>query len=302
MSSSDIRVGLGPAGLPAMRGAGDRGRFVDYVRRAEQLGYASICAGDHLDDRGAPLALLAAAAVATDRITLATHVICNEWRNPAVLAQEARTVQVLSDGRLELGLGLGWLERDFETAGLAMAPFATRLDRLRATVERVRATSGARDLAAPTIVLGGGGPSMLRAAAGLADIVTLNIPLRSNAGLAANTVAQGTLTAFTDRLRLVRDAATAAQRDVALHVYVHNVHLGPGWRDEVAEAAGRLGLTEDDYAGSPHVLAGDAEAIAATIRERRDELGIGYLSISGSHLEEFQPVLALVAGSAAPTA
>ena len=187
MSSSDIRVGLGPAGLPAMRGAGDRGRFVDYVRRAEQLGYASICAGDHLDDRGAPLALLAAAAVATDRITLATHVICNEWRNPAVLAQEARTVQVLSDGRLELGLGLGWLERDFETAGLAMAPFATRLDRLRATVERVRATSGARDLAAPTIVLGGGGPSMLRAAAGLADIVTLNIPLRSSAGLAANT-------------------------------------------------------------------------------------------------------------------
>lgn len=238
----------------------------------------------------------------TDRITLATHVICNEWRNPAVLAQEARTVQVLSDGRLELGLGLGWLERDFETAGLAMAPFATRLDRLRATVERVRVTSGARDLAAPTIVLGGGGPSMLRAAAGLADIVTLNIPLRSNAGLAANTVAQGTLTAFTDRLRLVRDAATAAQRDVALHVYVHNVHLGPGWRDEVAEAAGRLGLTEDDYAGSPHVLAGDAEAIAATIRERRDELGIGYLSISGFHLEEFQPVLALVAGSAAPTA
>ncbi len=183
-----------------------------------------------------------------------------------------------------------------------MAPFATRLDRLRATVERVRATSGARDLAAPTIVLGGGGPSMPRAAA-WGHIVTLKL-LRSNAGLAANTVAQGTLTAFTDsRLRLVRDARHCGTWRCTCTSTTST--SGRGWRDEVAEAAGRLGLTEGPtHAGSPHVLAGDAEAIAATIRERRptEPPGIGYLSISGSHLEEFQTVLALVAGSAAPTA
>ena len=286
-----IRIGLGPAGLPSLKRSGDGARFVDYVRRAEQVGYGSICVGDHLDDRGAPLALLAAAAVVTDRITLAAHVLCNELRNPTVLAHEARSVQVISRGRLELGLGVGWLEHDFESAGIAIAPFAERLDRLRTTADRVRRLGGARDLAAPAIVVGGGGTKMLTTAAQVADIVTLNIPLRSSAGLAANTVAQGRRAAFDDRLRLVRDAASAAGRSVGLHVYVHNVHVGPAWSDEVDAAAASLGLSVRDYVASPHVLAGDLDQIVETIEHRRAELGIAYLSIPGTFLESFAPVI-----------
>ncbi len=297
-----VRVGLGPAGVPAIRQAADRERFVTFVRRAEELGYASVCVGDHLDDRGAPLVLLTAAAFATQRITLASHVLCNELRNPIVLAHEARTVQAMSGGRLELGLGTGWLQRDFAAAGVDMAPFAERLARLEAAVVRIRSTATGADVAAPPIVVGGGGPQMLAAAARLADIVTLNIPLRSGAGLSSNTVASGLREAVELRMQIVRDAAAAAGRDVELHLYVHNVHIGGGWRDDAAAAAAAIGLPVDDYVASPHVLAGDVDQIASTVMARRDELGIGYFSISGSFLDEFAPVVGRLADDISPRA
>jgi probable F420-dependent oxidoreductase len=286
-----IRVGVGPAGVPAIRSAADTERFVEFARRAERLGFSSICVGDHLDDRGAPLLLLTVAAMRTRRITLAAHVLNNELRNVAVVAQEARTVQAISGGRLELGLGAGWLERDFHRAGIEMAPFSRRLRRLEETVEALRGWLGGSDLPIPRIVLGGGGLSMLAAAARHADIVTINIPLRSGAGLGANTVAQGTRAAFGARVATVRDAAAAAGRAVEIHVYVHDVHVGPGWEPQAVAAAAHIGLAFDDYVASPHVLAGDVATVAATARARRDELGIGYFSIPGSALEAFAPVL-----------
>jgi probable F420-dependent oxidoreductase len=286
-----IRVGVGPAGVPAIRSAADTERFVELARRAERLGFSSICVGDHLDDRGAPLLLLTVAAMRTQRITLAAHVLNNELRNVAVVAQEARTVQAISGGRLELGLGAGWLERDFHRAGIEMAPFSRRLRRLEQTVEALRGSLGGSDLPIPRIVLGGGGPSMLAAAARHADIVTINIPLRSGAGLGANTVAQGTRSAFGARVATVRDAAAAAGRAVEIHVYVHDVHVGPDWEPQAVAAAAHVGLAFDDYVASPHVLAGDVASVAATARARRDELGIGYFSIPGSALETFAPVL-----------
>jgi probable F420-dependent oxidoreductase len=288
---SAVQVGVGPAGVPAIRSAADTERFVEFAARAEQLGYSSICVGDHLDDRGAPLVLLTAAALRTARIRLATHVLNNELRNVAVLTQEARTVQAISAGRLELGLGAGWLERDFERAGIDMAPFRDRLQHLELTVAALRAAFTGTDLPAPRLVLGGGGAAMLAAAARLADIVTINIPLRSGAGLAANTVARGTRGAFGARVDNVRRAATAAGRAVELHVYVHNVHMGPQWQAEATAAADQVGLEVDDYLASPHVLAGDADVIATTVLARHAELGVGYFSIPGWSLDEFAPVL-----------
>ena len=292
--SAAVRVGLGPAGVPAMRRPEDRDRFVTFVRRAEELGYDGLCVGDHLDDRGAPLVLLATAAMATTRLTLATHLLCNELRNAAVLAQDARTLQVVSGGRLELGLGAGWLRQDFAVAGIEMAPFGQRLARLEEAVSRIRELTSTADLT-PPIVLGGGGPQMLAAAARLADIVTLNIPLQSSAGLATNTVARGTRARFEERLGIVRSGAAAVGRAVELHVYVHHVHVGDGWRDEADDEAARLGLRLDEYVASPHVLAGDVDQIASLVVTRRDELGIGYLSVPASVLEAFAPVVARLA-------
>jgi probable F420-dependent oxidoreductase len=288
-----LRVGVGPSGIPPMAGPDDRDAFVRFVERVEQLGYDALCVGDHLDDRGAPMGLLSAAAMCTERIALATHLLCNELRHVAVLAQDARTVHALSRGRLELGLGVGWLQRDFDRAGVAMAPFRERLDRLAAAVEQLRQDAGG-GLPPPPIVIGGGGPAMLATAARLADIVTVNIPLRGSARLADNSVAGGTRALFEERLRLVRDTAAACGRKVDLHVYVHHVHAGPRWHDDARAAAERVGLDVDEYLESPHVLAGDVDRLVHTVTERAQALGVNYFSIPGSNIEELAPVLEAV--------
>ena len=118
------------------------------------------------------------------------------------------------------------MARDFDEAGVEMAPFGERLDRVADTVERVRRIMGVEGLTPPTVTVGGGGPRMLAFAARIADIVTINIPLRSDAGLASNTVALGTVAAFEDRVARVRRAASDAGRQVELHAYVHHVHIG----------------------------------------------------------------------------
>jgi probable F420-dependent oxidoreductase len=278
---------VGPAGLPPVADPGDGPRFLDFARRAEALGYSSLCVGDHLDHRGAPLPLLAAAAAVTHRLTLAAHVLCGEFRNPAVLALEARTLQVVSGGRLELGLGTGWLEKDFVTAGIPLRPFGERLERLARTVEAVRSAGGP----APPIVIGGGGPRMLGAAGALADIVTLNVPLGRPKDIGQVGVAAGGREVFEERVRLVRKAAAESGRSVSLHIYVHHVHLGPQWQDEAAAGASAAGLAAADYLASPHVLAGDQDRVAQRLHELDRLYGIRYFSIPGSAAERFAPVL-----------
>jgi probable F420-dependent oxidoreductase len=286
MTGNGLRIGVGPAGVP-----GGGRRFIEFAQRAEALGFAALCVGDHVGRQGAPLPLLAAAAAVTQQLTLATHVLCNEFRNPVLLAQEARTIHRLSDGRLELGLGVGWLEQDFVTAGLPLRPFGERLEHLQKTVEIIRSD----DELTPPIVIGGGGPRMLTVAGALADIVTLNIPLGSPASIRQVGLAEGAQDAFEQRLAVVRSSASERGRSVALHVYVHQVHLGPSWRDEAATAAAATGLSVDEYVASPHVLAGDVGRVADCLRDRQARYGIDYLSVPGSIVDEFADVLATVA-------
>jgi probable F420-dependent oxidoreductase len=286
-SGGAVRVGVGPAGIPAVAKPGDGRRFLDFACRVEELGYAALCVGDHLDRRGAPLSLLAVAAGVTQRLTLATHVLCNEFRNPAVLAHEARTIQLLSEGRLELGLGTGWLEKDFEIAGLVQRPFGERLERLAETVSVVRSLGEL----APPVVVGGGGPRMLTAAGVLADIVTLNVPLGKPKSIGQVGLGAGVLSAFEQRLAIVRGARSDRDGPVTLHVFVHDVHLGPQWHDQAAAAAQAAGLGLVDYLASPHVLAGDDDLVVARLLELRTRYGIGYVSIPGTVLELFAPIL-----------
>jgi probable F420-dependent oxidoreductase len=287
-----VRVGVGPAGIPLLRAAEDGTRVIRFARRAEELGYAALCVGDHLDERAAPMTLLAAAACATSRITLAAHVLCNEFRNPVVLAHEARTIHLLSGERLELGVGVGWLEEDFAAAGIPLASFGDRLGRIERTVAVLRSTPAVSSV---PLVIGGGGPRMLAAAARLADIVTLNIPLRRPKAISQVGIAQGVREAFERRLAIVREAALAAGRSPGLHLYVHDVHLGPGWHANAAAAAVRNGLPLEEYLASPHVLAGDQAQVVAAILSRQARYGLRYFSVPGSVMEEFAEVLPALA-------
>ena len=288
-----IRFCLGPAGLPVTRSLADGAKFVDYCRRVEDAGFYCIGFGDHLDDRPAPIAAIAAAAAHTTTLRVGVLVLCNEFRNHALIAQEARTLQVLSQGRVEFGLGVGWMARDFDTAGVAPRPFNERLDRLRVTVDAVRAAFVPdHDLTCPPLVIGGGGPKMLQAAAELADIVTVNIPLLAGAGVAANTIATiGEEHAVRNRLQLLR----MTNPSVEVQMNIHEVYVGDDWQSFAQQRAGALAMSEESFLRSPHVLVGSVPVVVDTLRQYAEDLGVSYWSMTGAALDMMRPVVAALA-------
>jgi probable F420-dependent oxidoreductase len=287
---SPIRFCLGPAGLPWIRVRSDAQKFVDYCHRLEDAGFHAVGFGDHLDDRPAPVAAIAAAAAHTSTLRVGVLVLCNEFRNPALIAQEARTLQVLCRERVEFGLGVGWMSRDFETAAITVRPFPERLERLRVTVDAIRAEfPSPRDLVCPPLVIGGGGAMMLQAAAEMADIVAINIPLRAGAGVAANSIAGiGEEHAVRNRIQLVRMTNPTAE----LQMNIHEVHVGDDWKAFLDRRCAELGMREDAFVQSPHVLVGSVGQVVDTLHERAASLGVSYWSMTGAALDMMAPVVA----------
>src|SRR5215212_284118 len=107
-----------------------RQEWIDTVRWMEDVGYSTVMAPDHFIADYAPIAALATAAAVTQTLRIAGYVFCNDFRHPTVLAKEAATLDVMSEGRLELGLGAGWLDVDFQMPGIPFDPPATRIQRL----------------------------------------------------------------------------------------------------------------------------------------------------------------------------
>jgi len=316
MSLRPFRFALGPAGLhghePQSSGAG----WAALARRAEDLGYSALHLGDHLDDRLAPIAAAMAAADATARLRVATFTLNNELRNPVVLAKEMATVDALSGGRLEVGLGAGWLQGDFDAAGIALEPASVRIERLGESVRILKlllsepaatfhgdhfSVDGAKGLPEPVqrprppIVLGGGGRKMLTLAGREADIVSVNANLggkRIGEAFGATQSAQ----AAGEKIEWVRDAAGDRFDTLELHIFVAAVELTQDRPDALTRAATMLGLTAEDTDVSPHALIGTAAEIAETLRARREQYGFSYISVSARWMDDFAPVVAELAG------
>ena len=121
-----------------VRTAGSGADWADKARKVEALGYSVLCVPDHLAELLAPLPALVAAAAATKHLRVGTAVLNNDFRHPVLLAREAATLDVLSDGRLELGLGAGHMQSEYEQVGLAFDPGATRVERLEEAVVIVK--------------------------------------------------------------------------------------------------------------------------------------------------------------------
>jgi probable F420-dependent oxidoreductase len=286
------------------------------VRRIEALGYAVVNHGDHIGFMG-PISALAAAATATSTLRVGSSLFCNDYRHPLLLAQEAATIDALSAGRFEFGLGAGWQQHDYDAMGLPMEGPAVRIDRLAEAVAIAkRYFAGERfsftgrfyrvdDAIAlprvvqsprPPIVLGGGGRRMLTLAAAEADIVTLNITLRTG-DMVADRSASGSVSQFRERVALVRDVAGDRFDDVELGIYVHVCRVGHDASAGVAEAAAAMGMDPDAAVESPHVLVGTPSEVAAKLRHLRDEYSLSYFSIDNDAVEAFAPVVERLAGT-----
>jgi len=293
------------------------GAWLDTARRVERLGYDTVTMFDHPTHGLGPLAMLAAAAVATERVRLGTFVLATDYRHPVLLAQEAATIDQLSGGRLELGLGAGWDRAEYTAIGIPFDPPGVRIGRLEHTVRLLKrlfaeegvSADGAHGLPGvaeltlaarpvqrphPPLLIGGGGPRVLGVAAREADIVAL-----APRALADGTLDPANITAGASAAKVatVRAAAGARFADLELNVYVYAVVVTADRAGAAARLAADFALPAADLLASPHALIGTEDEIVADLRARRDRYGIAYLTVGDDLADALAPIVARLAGT-----
>jgi len=306
--------------------AASAGEWRERARRAEALGYSALHLADHVLGPGPAIAgtrhpvqelaavpAMMSAADATARLKIGCRVFCIDYQHPAVLAKQAATIDLLSDGRLELGLGAGWLRAEYEALGLRFDPAPVRIARLAETVRAVRALFGGEALALqgqhvrlagfagaparplPPLMIGGGGRRVLELAAREANIVSLNFNNRSGV-IGPDGVRSGTARATAEKVGWIRTAAGPRFAELELEVGVYFAFVQPG-AESVAEGMARtLGLTTNEMLEHPHGLFGSVDAVCDELVRRRENTGISYVTVGDSALEAFAPVVARLAG------
>ena len=261
--------------------AGQTGSGAEWAataRRAEELGYDTLLVPDTLHSL-APFSALAAAAAATGRLRVGSYVLSAPNRAPGMVAWETETLQKLSGGRFELGVGGGrpGAEADAATLGGEFGSPGDRLNRVAETIAAVRKLPEP-----PPVLVAASRPRMLRLAAEQADMVALGLPPQSTEPELARTVS------------MVRDAAGDRFDEIELHVNVAGVAETlddlPPWLSRTVGGDPR----EMAWAGGIAFLTGSAEQIADLLCRRREEFDVSYIGVNALFMEQFAPVLALL--------
>jgi probable F420-dependent oxidoreductase len=240
-----------------VRRAGSRAEWVDKARKLEDLGYSVLTVPDHLVDIFAPMPALVCAAEATKSLRVGTTVLNNDFRHPVLMAREAATVDLLTDGRLELGLGAGHMKFEYDQAGLRFDSGGTRVERLAEAVAIVKDLLKGEQVSFagrhyrvtdhkiyplpaqrphPPILIGGSVPRLLSLAAKEADIVGLT-GIMFRRGGAEPDVSDWKAAVVDERVQLVREAAGDRFNRLELNVLVQRVIVTDDRRQAAAELA-----------------------------------------------------------------
>ena len=290
--------------------------WVELVRRMESLGYDAISMPDHLWTQFAPIPALAAAAVSTETARITMAVLANDFRNPVMLAKEAATLDVLSEGRLDLGLGAGWREEEYRHAGLTFDRPGVRIARLAESVTILKQlfeggpvtfhgefydvdgyelTPRPVQRPRPRLVLGGGGPKMLALAAREADVVSITTDNRNRT--AVNQNSGGRLDLVRQSVDVVVEAAGGRFPELELNVRVLLVDVGDDQARTAAKHAASFGLPPDELAQSPFCAVGTTDQVADHFCRLRDDLGVSFFTVSAAVAEQLAPVVARITGT-----
>jgi probable F420-dependent oxidoreductase len=288
------------------------------ARKVEDLGYSTLFAPDHLAEDGlAPMVALAFAAEATSTLRLGTLVLANDFRHPVVLARECATLDLLSEGRLEVGLGAGWMTTDFTRSGLPFDDARTRVERLAEAVTVVKgcfaggpfdvdgahyrvsgleATPAVVQQPRPPILIGGGAAQVLRLAGREADIVGLSPNLA--AGAMGADVTLDTLDHHVPRkLAWIREGAGERFDELELQIRYFLATVTDDARSLTEQLAPLFGVTPDEMRRSSAVCVGTVDEICDTLERRRAEWGTSYVVVDEHSFEAFAPVVARLAGT-----
>jgi len=301
-----------------VRTAASSADWIALARKLEDLGYSTLNLPDHLTELPAPFPALASAAAVTTRLRVATLVLNNDFRHPVLLAREAATLDVLSGGRLQLGLGAGYMKAEYDEAGLPFDRGGVRVERLgeavailkrlfegetvtiagchyRVTAHKIYPLPVQRPR--PPILIGGNGPRLLTLAATEADIVGLSGITFAGGGLQRDF--SGFRAAGVDeRVALVRAAAGARFDQLELNALVQQVIVTENRLGAAEELAQRWKmLSVADIFGSPFVLLGTVDEIVAQLVARRARWGISYYVVFEPVIDAFAPIVARLTGT-----
>jgi len=297
------------------------------AQQAESLGYSAFHLADHILGPGpaleranhpqqnvAAIPAMAYAAAVTSTIQIGCRVFCIDYHNPVVLIKSAMTIDKLSNGRLEFGLGAGWIKEEYAALGLQMDEPAVRIDRLADVIEGVRAFrgEGLADVANNTLnwqefaddpkpvgkvplMIGGGSPRILRLAGREADIVSLNFNNRS--GMIGPDGVQMSSEAETQKkVRWIREGAGDRFDDLELEIGAYFTFVMDDPSPVLGGFAQMFGLSEADMLKHPHALFGSVEAICDELERRRALHGVSYITVGRDNMESFAPVVAKLSG------
>jgi probable F420-dependent oxidoreductase len=300
-------------------GAESARQYRDGARRWEDLGYSTLFVPDHFVDHPlAPIPAMAMVAEATQRLRVGSLVLGNDYKHPVVLAREAATIDLLSDGRLELGIGAGWMTVDYDKAGLPLDRPSTRIDRLAESVAVLKALFGDGPVTFagkhyqitgldggpsvvqrphPPIIIGGGGQRVLSLAAREADIVGINANLQRGTAEHPDTARSLSADATDQKLAWVRAAAGDRFADLEIQQYAGFV-LFTDDRPSLAEAmAPAFGVTAQTALETPIAIVGTVEQMVDDLEARRERWQMSYIVVDDTVAEEFAPVVARLAGT-----
>lgn len=304
--------------------------WVRLARRAEQLGYSTLHLADHVIGPGpaltptnhpvqdlAAVPAMMAAACATTSLRVGCRVLCVDYRYPVMLAKELATIDLLSEGRLEIGLGAGWLANEYKAMGIPLDPAGVRIDRLVEVVHLLDASFADGELAIdgrhvhavgfeavpkpvqrprPPIMIGGGAQRVLRTAASLADIVSLNFN-NASGRIGPEGVGSSTAALTERKIGWIRDAAGDRFEQLEIEVGAYFTFVTDDRAALLDQMAGRFGMSADELAEHPHALIGSVGEIADQLVARRERFGISYVTVGVAAMEAFAPVVERLAGT-----
>jgi probable F420-dependent oxidoreductase len=297
--------------------AGPDGDWAGLARKAEELGFSSLFLPDHFGDQLAPVPAMMAAADATTDLRVGALVFDNDYKHPVVLAKEMATIDVLSGGRVEFGLGAGWMNTDYEQSGIPKERDGVRIARMVEALDVFRGLWGDGPFSFkgkhytidgldglpkpvqkphPPILIGGGGPKVLAIAGQHADIVGINP--RLTAGEINAEAGRDAIGARVDeKVQWVKDAAGARFDDIELNVLVFFGMIVDDRKAFAEQLAGGFGISAEEAMELPYAWFGSVDQIADQLRAARDRWGISYFVLQKDAMDAMAPVVAKLAGT-----
>ena len=293
-----------------------RADWLDIARRTEDQGYSCLTMPDHYDEQLAPVPALMTAANVTTTLRIGALVWDNDYKHPAVLAKELATMDVLCDGRLELGIGAGWMISDYEQMGMPYDSAKIRIDRF---VEGIKVIRGAMaqgpfsfsgehytitgyngtpkpiQTPCPPILIGGGGKRVLSIAAREADIIGINATMSAGV-VGADTFLTMTAQAVDEKVDIVRVAAGARLADIEMNVRAFLVNITDDAAGAATDIAAMIGVEPRMVEETPFALVGPPSKLIEDLIARRERWGLSYIIVGDDQIDAFAPVVSALNG------